>query len=313
MRKSTKKWIAVIFTLGFFAWGLGFGGFNQIATYFGAEVPSWQQGQPVSYLVGTTIDTPDSAVVGSVSVRAYGDEGLTQLLGTATSDSTTGVFELSGNFESGQVVWLQANIADYYMSQPTRVVVGVPDANSKSAVGNVVVTDMATTGDLTISLTHFNGTALTAGANITGSSFTGFTIRHTGIASGESWGTTGYETVLSGIEGKTIITGVVIRIVVTGGSLYFSTMPDYTIDKGSTIEYVFIIEGEANSAYSTSDGIHVFDIALSGAQDSGISDIDVYSYADGDELDNTITLEDVSQGSFGSYTATESLLNLNII
>jgi hypothetical protein len=171
---------------------------------------------------------------------------------------------------------------------------------------------MYTSTDVTLTITHDNGTSLTASAKITGSSFTGMTLRCTGIAAGESMGAK-YKTVFSPAEQKVIVTGVIVRIDVTGGAISWATTPDYTITLGSTITYVWILPGEENSAASSIDGIWTTTLKTAGSAPSSISDIDVYVYADGDDLDNTILLDDVSAGIFTGYTAAESILNMDVI
>jgi len=267
-------------------------------------------GTPVSALLGTTIADPDSGVVGGATVRVYADPQCTELIASTTSDSTTGAFTVNGNFVSGQTVYLQAEAADYYLSPVYAITIGEPDANSQYVVGNIVLGDMCTTTDLTMALTHYNGTAITTGANISATGFTGFTVRVTGLAEGECLG---YENVLYGVSGKQIIQQPILRIVVTGGSLYFDTAPDYVIDNGNTKEYIFIMPWVKNSAYDSSDGILTVNIGLSGDQNPNISDIDFYLYVNGDDLDTHITETNIAQGNFAGYTAAESILNVDLI
>lgn len=306
-RKTRNKLLAGLVLGGFLVWMFGFGGLNLMSNLFGNILP----GQPVTGVYVTVVDEPDSTPIANCPVFVYADAQATQLIGTGTTD-TSGIATVYGSFESGETVYVFANLADYYPNFEA-FVVPAPDANSMASLGQIVITDMYTSTDVTLSITHDNGTALTASANITPADFTGMTLRCTGIASGESMGTTDRATTFSGVEKKDIVTGVIIRIAVTGGSINWATAPTYTVTVGSVIEYIWIVNGAENSAYDSTDGVWMTRLAIASAPPSAISDIDVYIYADGDDLDNTITLEDISNAAFGSYTAAESIANMNII
>jgi len=307
-RGGSSVWKAVcvlaILAAAGYASGVAFGIFPNPLSGLGG-------GTPVTTLLGTTLSTPDNEVVGGATVKVYADPQLTQLIATTTSDSSTGEFSVNGNFKSGQTVYIQAEAADNYISPVYAITIGEPDANSQFALPEAIVLgDMCTSTDLTMSITLYNGTAVTTGANISASDLTGWTVRVTGLAEGEALG---YEDVLYGVSGKQIVQQPILRIVVTGGSLYFSQTPDYVIDNGNTKEYIFIMPWVKNSAYDNTDGILTFNIGFEGTQNSAISDIDIYLYVNADDLDTPILQSNIAQGNFASYTAVESILNIDVI
>jgi len=304
LNSRTKKMIAAALVIGGMVWLFSFGGLNMITSRFQNIFPP----QPITSLTGMVMDKPDPAAVSGATVKIY-DLQSGQLLAIGTSD-TDGSFTVYGDFESGQQVKIVASAADYYVSAVKIVTLPEPDANSMASVGTIVLGDMCTTTDLTLGLTHDNGTAITADANVTGSSWTGFTVRVTGLADGEALG---WEDSVDPNSGDDIVQRPILVITVTGGNLYFATAPDYTIDKGSSVMYVFILDPVQNSAGDATDGILSQRIVFSSTPSSEISDIDFALYVNGDDLDTHIKLSDVMQGAFSAYTAAETIANIDVI